>query len=185
MKSIDDFRDRINDRSLAWFAGLCLLFTYPVIAADILHRDDVWRAASGKYFWTVQGRPIADFLTQHLSLSGANVINSAPLSQITFGFCLFLSFWAATRFFERNYGEKFSLPLAVLFLNPFLLGNLLYQYDSLGMGIGIALTVAAFVVGSGFEVRKLAASVVIEPCQSRSNPRQTVSRYAKPAKTCL
>lgn len=161
MNSIDDFRGRINDRSLAWFAGLCLLFTYPVIAADILHRDDVWRAASGKYFWTVQGRPIADFLTQHLGLSGANVINSAPFSQIIFGFCLFVSFWAATRFFERNYGEKFSLPLAVLFLNPFLLSNLLYQYDSLGMGVGIALTVAAFVVGSGFEVRKLAASVII------------------------
>lgn len=89
------------------------------------------------------------------------MINSAPFGQIIFGFSLFMSFWAATRFFEHNYGEKFSLPIAILFLNPFLLGNLLYQYDSLGMGIGIALTVVAFVVGAGFEARKLAVSVVI------------------------
>lgn len=161
MESLDNYRAKIEERPSLWFAWLCALFAYPVIAADILHRDDLWRISSGLYAWAQHGRPMADFATQILTLGGPNVTNVAPFSQIVFALCLLLAFAVTSTFLRREYGSPFALPPAVLFLNPFFLGNILYQYDSLGMGLAIALTAVAFVMVSRFEPLRFAYSVVI------------------------
>ncbi len=49
MKALDAYRSELEKRCILGFAVLCALFAYPVIAADIMHRDDVWRVVSGQY----------------------------------------------------------------------------------------------------------------------------------------
>jgi hypothetical protein len=151
MNGPEKYRIALEARSLTWFAILCALFTYPVIAADIMHRDDLWRVISGQYAWAQHGRPMADLVTQILSLSGSAIIDAAPFAQVVFGLCLFVSFVLTQRYFQRDYDQSLGLALGILFLNPFFLGNILYQFDALGMGLAIAVTTAAFVLVPRFQ----------------------------------
>lgn len=161
MTRLDHYRAWVEKRSLLWFGVVCAVFAYPVISADILHRDDLWRISSGLYSWAPHGRPMADIATQVLTLSGTDIIDVAPFSQMVFAFCLVVGFAITTGFFRREYGEAFVLATSVLFLNPFFLGNILYQFDALGMGLAIALTAVAFAMMRRFEVLRLAYSVII------------------------
>lgn len=161
MKALDYYRTQLDERSVLWFAILCAFFSYPVIAADILHRDDLWRVVSGQYAWAQHGRPMAELATKILTLSGSNIIDTAPFTQIAFALCLLLSFFVSKRYFQREFGVSLSLPLAILFLNPFFLGNILYQYDAIGMGVAISLTAIAFAMVAKFDALRFGYSAGI------------------------
>ncbi|WP_299870063.1 glucosyltransferase domain-containing protein [uncultured Roseobacter sp.] len=148
MRNLDAWRIFLEAHYKPLFTALCFLFIYPIVAADILHRDDIWRIVSGDYGWNGLGRPLASGFSLLASLSGGQLVDTAPLGQLFFSMCLLASMILTTIFFKKEYRNCSCLPLAIVFFNPFMLGNILYQYDSFGMGLAILLVVIGLTMSS-------------------------------------
>lgn len=104
---------------LALYAGLALLFIYPLIQAGVFYRDDLDRAITGQYGWRGLGRPMADILMKILSASGHYNLDLFPYTMIAS--CLFIG--AASLMLSKHL-VKMDVPneklvAALLIFNPF------------------------------------------------------------------
>jgi len=142
---------------LIWFILISLLFVYPLIHADIYFRDDLTRIVTGVYVWDSLGRGLATYITAILSGSGISttgqaftLVDIAPLSQIFAVCCLGLSAYVFNEYLKIQTGKGIFWASLLIALNPFFISNILYRYDSLGMALGILLTVLAFCYSSFF-----------------------------------
>ena len=63
-----------------WAAVFALLMfaTYPLVMADRLYLDDIWRSMHGQLGWTSNARPLADGVMIALNM-GTRVVDLAPL----------------------------------------------------------------------------------------------------------
>ncbi|KGL57333.1 hypothetical protein KR94_05900, partial [Pantoea ananatis] len=149
-----------NDKKmLALYAGLALLFIYPLIQAGVFYRDDLDRAITGQYGWRGLGRPMADILMKILSASGHYNLDLFPYTMIAS--CLFIG--AASLMLSKHL-VKMDVPneklvAALLIFNPFFLQNIAYRYDSLGMSIAFFLAVAAYTYSSS-QIREYSVKVI-------------------------
>lgn len=150
-----------NDKKmLALYAGLALLFIYPLIQAGVFYRDDLDRAITGQYGWRGLGRPMADILMKILSASGHYNLDLFPYTMIAS--CLFIG--AASLMLSKHL-VKMDVPneklvTALLIFNPFFLQNIAYRYDSLGMSIAFFLAVAAYTYSSSSQIREYSVKVI-------------------------
>ncbi|PQK89450.1 hypothetical protein CG432_12265 [Pantoea ananatis] len=150
-----------NDKKmLALYAGLALLFIYPLIQAGVFYRDDLDRAITGQYGWRGLGRPMADILMKILSASGHYNLDLFPYTMIAS--CLFIG--AASLMLSKHL-VKMDVPneklvAALLIFNPFFLQNIAYRYDSLGMSIAFFLALAAYTYSSSSQIREYSVKVI-------------------------
>jgi hypothetical protein len=155
---------------LLGFSLIFLIWGLPVVLANIYHQDDIYRALTGNYDWYGLGRPIAQEALRILSTSGLVLLDVAPLTQIAALFFLALSSFFVYRYFKKEYQVKLTLVSCVLFLNPYLLYNLFYRFDSTGMALGILLAVVAFVIPRTAKVRLIVSSLSLVACLASYQP---------------
>jgi len=139
---IDD--SHIN--SLLLVLAIFLLWGLPVIAGNIYHQDDIYRAITGNYDWYGLGRPAAQEASRVLSGSGFVLLDVAPLTQIVSLILLAYGSLQLSKFILREYQHKMLLAGTLLFLNPYFLYNLYYRFDAIGMTFAVFLATAAFTI---------------------------------------
>jgi hypothetical protein len=149
-----------DKKTLALYSGLALLFIYPLIQAGVFYRDDLDRAITGQYGWRGLGRPISDILMKILSASGRYNLDLFPYTMIAS--CLFIG---ASSLLLFKYLAKKDVPhaklvAALLIFNPYLLQNIAYRYDSLGMVIALFLAVLAYTYRDTSLTRENAIKIV-------------------------
>lgn len=127
------------------FIGL-VLATYPIVAADRLYRDDIWRSMHGEPGWTSNARPLADVVMLALN-QGSRVVELAPLP-LWLGLASVATMLVALRqaFVEFSDGHAW-LAMMLLVLQPFFLQNLSYQFDALPMALAVSCAGLALAVG--------------------------------------
>ncbi|EPS2039349.1 glucosyltransferase domain-containing protein [Citrobacter braakii] len=135
---------RYDKKALFIYSGLALLFIYPLIQAGIYYRDDLDRSITGYYGWRGLGRPFADILTRFFSASGHYNLDLFPYTMLAS--CIFLgaSALALSKHLIKSDIPNANMVAALLIFNPFILQNIAYRYDSLGMSIAFFLTVVAY-----------------------------------------
>lgn len=123
---------------------LCLLFTLPLIIANVPYMDDYTRLDNGYGYWEIEGRPLTTFLFKILNFNFTTIYNIAPLPLL-----VGTLFFAASAFYATN---KMNLkntpvnifPFILLVCNPFFLQNISYQYDSIGHLFSVGFILLAF-----------------------------------------
>lgn len=163
---------KIDKKALLFYSGIALLFIYPLIQAGIFYRDDLDRAITGQYGWRGLGRPVADILMKVLSASGHYNLDLYPYTMIAS--CLFIggASLLLSDHLSRLEVPSHKLVAALLIFNPFMLQNIAYRYDSLGMSIAFFLAVMAYTYTASNPTRqtfvKLFAGVlsltIYQPC---------------------
>ncbi|STB58504.1 glucosyltransferase domain-containing protein [Citrobacter braakii] len=135
---------RYDKKALFIYSGLALLFIYPLIQAGIYYRDDLDRSITGYYGWRGLGRPFADILTRFFSASGHYNLDLFPYTMLAS--CIFLgaSALALSKHLIKSDIPNANIVAALLIFNPFILQNIAYRYDSLGMSIAFFLAVVAY-----------------------------------------
>ncbi|TPG62736.1 glucosyltransferase domain-containing protein [Ewingella americana] len=133
-----------DQKTLAFYSGVALLFIYPLINAGVFYRDDLDRAITGQYGWRGLGRPMADILMRILSASGHYNLDLFPYTMLAS--CVFLG---ASSLLLSKHLNRMDVPhtifvAALLVFNPYILQNIAYRYDSLGMAIAFYLAVLAY-----------------------------------------
>ena len=133
--------------------------TYPLVMADRLYLDDIWRSMHGQLGWTSNARPLADGVMIALNM-GTRVVDLAPLP-----LWLGLAVIAVLLVVLRQVFATFSTghawwAMALLALQPFFLQNLSYRFDALPMALALStsgLALAAGVLRPGLPGLALAA----------------------------
>lgn len=145
------------------FCGLLifsLLYILPVVLANFYYIDDLGRSLSGYTGWNGNGRPLASLLAVILS-DGKPLMDVSPWIQIAsvivFAYSLIL-------FLKKYTPEATPFKLVCIaacsYLNFFLLENLSYKYDSLGMILSLSLFLVLYALPEFFSSKKqLAASI--------------------------
>lgn len=133
----------IKERFMFFLVFLCL-YIFPLMLKNVLYYDDNNRILHGRAYWDVDGRPLTDAVMYLLNFNVGNIGNIAPLPLL-----LSVIFLAAvfTYISERiNYRKTIwtQLPLLLFVVNPFYLQNFSYQYDCLGMSMGIGCALLAY-----------------------------------------
>lgn len=151
---------KIDKKTLLIFTVAAFLFIYPLIQAGIFYRDDLDRAITGQYGWRGLGRPVADILMKILSASGEYNLDLFPYTMMAS--CLFIG---GASLLLSDHLSKLDIPshklvAALLIFNPFLLQNIAYRYDSLGMSIAFFLAVMAYTYSDKHPVKEISVKVV-------------------------
>ena len=122
---------------------LSVAYIAPIILADVYYFDDHFRALEGYMLWSQDGRPIADFVYEVLSL-GAIVPDTYPIPLVLFtvAFAAIGALIPVSREFRSRL--LFALCFVLLLFNPFFLSNLYFRYDSAVMVGAIVFAVAPF-----------------------------------------
>jgi hypothetical protein len=145
----EQFKNLIVERKdLTLFLGLISLFLlwgYPVINADVLHQDDIYRALTGNYDWYGLGRPLAAEASRIVSASGFVLLDVAPYTQILSLLLLSYSAFLVYKYFQKKYELNLFFSVALILFNPYFLYNLYYRFDSIGMSLGLLFTILAFI----------------------------------------
>jgi len=134
-----------NDKKhLLIYTFLSFLFIYPLIQAGVYYRDDLDRAITGQYGWKSLGRPAAALMMRIFSSSGRENLDLFPYT------LLFSSFFIATSaLFLKKHLEAAQVRYAtfsacLLIFNPFMLQNIAYRFDSVGMAFAMMLAVVSY-----------------------------------------
>lgn len=111
------------------------LYILPIIIADSQYYDDIGRAVYGYFSWGMDGRPLSDLFFMVLNI-GSPATDIAPYPQIISIFLLStLSYIMHLHFNpEKKCGWLVFTPV---FLNPFLVQNLAFRFDSITMTLSI------------------------------------------------
>lgn len=131
-------------KTLALYSGIALLFIYPLIQAGIFYRDDLDRAITGQYGWRGLGRPVADIIMKILSASGHYNLDLFPYTMIASCLCLGAASLLLMKHLSRMEIRYATFVSGLLIFNPYILQNIAYRYDSLGMALAFLLAVLAY-----------------------------------------
>lgn len=126
------------------YSGLALLFIYPLIQTGIYYRDDLDRSITGNYGWRGLGRPFADVIARIFSASGHYNLDLFPYTMIASCILLGASSLALSKHLIKSDVPNAKIVAALLIFNPFILQNIAYRYDSLGMSISFFVAVVAY-----------------------------------------
>ncbi|MDR8482109.1 glucosyltransferase domain-containing protein [Serratia nevei] len=151
---------KIDKKALFLYSGIALLFIYPLIQAGIFYRDDLDRAITGQYGWRGLGRPVADILMKVLSASGHYNLDLYPYTMIAS--CLFIG---GASLLLSDHLSRLEIPshklvAALLIFNPFMLQNIAYRYDSLGMSVAFFLAVMAYTYKANNPIRQVSVKLL-------------------------
>lgn len=132
----------LKDKPLKAFIGLLifsLIYILPIILANFYYIDDLGRSLRGYTDWEENGRPLASLLAIALS-DGFPLMDVSPWIQIL---SIVVLDYSLICFVKKYAFQATSFQLFITaaygYLNLFLLENLSYKYDSLGMILALSL----------------------------------------------
>ena len=124
------------------------LFVLPIILANTDYIDDSARRIGGYYDWGSLGRFVTEALMHLLTFSGNTMADPGVQMQLLAIPVLAFTGWVFACFLGHE--SKMNLGRitvgALLIVNPYLLTNLSFRFDSLSMILGYALSVVAGVL---------------------------------------
>lgn len=138
----------ISDRNLRLAILVAFIFSlayiYPVISADRFYIDDMGRSLDGYLGWGQDGRPLTDMIMTYLSF-GFPIVDLSPLNQI---FAV-IAMSGTVVLYISKYTENvkpltLGLASSLFIIQPFLLENLSYKFDSLPMALSAILLAIPF-----------------------------------------
>nr|CBX82211.1 Uncharacterized 55.3 kDa protein in gtrB 5'region [Erwinia amylovora ATCC BAA-2158] len=151
---------KADKKTLLIYSGFALLFIYPIIQSGVFYRDDLDRSITGQYGWRGLGRPVADILMKILSASGHYNLDLFPYTMIAS--CLFIA--GASLLLSRHL-IKLDIPnekivAALLIFNPFILQNMAYRYDCLGMSVAFFLATMAYTYDNSSVFKSISVKII-------------------------
>ncbi|WP_168415910.1 glucosyltransferase domain-containing protein [Erwinia amylovora] len=151
---------KADKKTLLTYSGFALLFIYPIIQSGVFYRDDLDRSITGQYGWRGLGRPVADILMKILSASGHYNLDLFPYTMIAS--CLFIA--GASLLLSRHL-IKLDIPnekivAALLIFNPFILQNMAYRYDCLGMSVAFFLATMAYTYDNSSVFKSISVKII-------------------------
>ncbi|HGW5368779.1 TPA: glucosyltransferase domain-containing protein [Enterobacter hormaechei] len=121
---------------------LGLIFTMPILMANVYYVDDLMRASTGILGWVTLGRPLTDITFQSLSAS-SQAVDIFPLGLILSVIALAASSTVMIVTSGMKQTLFNALAFSLIWFNPMMLQNLSYRFDSLSMSLSILLCVFA------------------------------------------
>lgn len=131
-------------KNLAIFFGLSFIFIYPLLHFGVYFRDDLDRSVTGFYGWSYLGRPLADFVAAFLSSSDNKLLDIFPYNLIICCALLALACLHLKRMLVSYNARCPAFIASLIIFNPFMLQNLAYKYDSVGMTLALLLSVLSY-----------------------------------------
>ena len=132
------------------FLFISFLFIAPILAANIDYIDDSGRKAAGYTSFLESGRFGIEAIDRFLTFSLGVIPDVGILFQVLSIVVLAATGWMFYVFFYRDLDKKKTIVeyiiAATLVINPFILANLSFRFDSLGMIVAYFLAVAAAIV---------------------------------------
>lgn len=123
-----------------------LTYIYPVISADRFYIDDMGRSLDGYLGWGQDGRPLTDIIMTYFSF-GFPIIDVSPLNQILAVLTMSLaSVLYVSKYTENAKPLSLGLASSLFIIQPFLLENLSYKFDSLPMALSAILLAIPFII---------------------------------------
>ncbi|HDT1679970.1 TPA: glucosyltransferase domain-containing protein, partial [Enterobacter hormaechei subsp. steigerwaltii] len=119
----------------AWIFSLIIISIgyYPLINDRLYLVDDITRSIKGYFGWIELGRPLTEWLAMFLSTSSDRLADITPLPQLSS--IVALSY--LTILLLKNTFHKITIGNVLICItvavNPLLLGNMLFRFDSLSM----------------------------------------------------
>lgn len=155
-------------RAYVCIIAVSFVFILPILLAGVDYIDDSARHVSGYYEWGLLGRYVTEAIVHILTFSGQTMPDMGHFMQILSVPILALGTLFFARAIEgRRAGVSIlallsALPIA---LNPFLLANMSFRYDSFSMILAYTLAIFAAVVAvqidSTMRIRTRAAVSVL------------------------
>lgn len=132
-----------------------VIYVFPIILADTYYIDDVDRSLAGRASWSKDGRPFTSFFNK-IFFGGMPLADISPLLLII---AVGLLAYVLT-IFSRKYFNEYSpfMTACGLFFciaNPFLLQNLSFKYDVLGMVVSLCSAFILFSLPSDVSNKKI------------------------------
>ncbi|HBK4724978.1 TPA: glucosyltransferase domain-containing protein, partial [Enterobacter hormaechei subsp. steigerwaltii] len=130
----------------AWIFSLIIISIgyYPLINDRLYLVDDITRSIKGYFGWIELGRPLTEWLAMFLSTSSDRLADITPLPQLSS--IVALSY--LTILLLKNTFHKITIGNVLICItvavNPLLLGNMLFRFDSLSMILSMLLPVLAW-----------------------------------------
>ncbi|RYF29683.1 MAG: hypothetical protein EOO17_00375 [Chloroflexi bacterium] len=167
MKYLDTLNDKMsrffsknisNKQAYVIFLVLACLFVLPIIYANVDYIDDNARRFGGYYEWGSLGRFATEGLMKFLTFSGGTMSDMGIQLQVLAIPVLAFAGFLFTRSLAKLRGKVSIgqiLAGAFIVLNPLLLTNLSFRYDSLSMMIAYCLAIyAATIVTDKFDWKR-------------------------------
>lgn len=140
---------QLEDRwAFVFFSIAAFFFILPILFANVDYVDDLARRTTGYYDWGSLGRFLTEIIMKVVTFSNSGMADVGHFMQI-----LSILPLAATGFIvSKSIAQKSKVCLAeilvclVLVLNPLLLANLSFRFDSFSMILAYSLSVVAAVV---------------------------------------
>lgn len=138
------------------------LFYSPVIEADVVFQDDSTRdlISSGYHSFTAHGRFFNEGLSILMSGFSPSPIDYGSLGQLV-GLVSVVTAVLLLLRYKLDFTVRSVFVALPLVANPFLLHNISYQYDSLGMLLGYSSAILAFVMYKKSLVRVALSALLI------------------------
>lgn len=137
-----------DKKHFLFYSFLSFLFFYPLIQAGVYYRDDLDRAITGQYGWKSLGRPVADLMMRIFSSSGRENLDLFPYTLLFSCFFIAASALLLKKHLEAAQVRYATFSASLLIFNPFMLQNIAYRFDSVGMAFSMMLAVASYTLHS-------------------------------------
>lgn len=125
-----------------------LIYIYPIISADRFYIDDMGRSLDGYLRWGQDGRPLSDIIMFSLSL-GSPIVDLSPLNQFL---AILVISTTVVLYVSKHIKNASPLMLGVIsslfIVQPFLIENLSYKFDSFPMALSAVLLIIPFLINS-------------------------------------
>ena len=137
------FLEKQERKAYIYILVISLFALLPLIQANALYVDDIKRVLTGFTEWGYDGRPLTTMLMRFLHI-GEPLTDTSPASQV-----LAISIYSLCPIYaSRQFDVKsrvFLILTGVIFtLNPFILQNYSYIFDSISMSLAALMATLAF-----------------------------------------
>lgn len=141
-----DFHKKELSPVNAWFFSFAIIAIgyYPLINDRIYLVDDITRSINGYFGWFGLGRPLTEWLAIILSTSSSRLADITPMPQLL----SIVALTYLTKILIKNIFNKITIGNVLICItvavNPLVLGNMLFRFDSLSMILSMLLSVMAW-----------------------------------------
>lgn len=135
---------QFNKKDFAIYFLAAFVFFLPLMISGVYYRDDLDRATTGYFGWSVLGRPFADLILAFLSSSSSYAVDLFPLSIVYAAILIALSAYFLGCYLKRSGEINYRFIAAMIIFNPFYLQNVAYRFDSIGMSFAFLFSVFSF-----------------------------------------
>ncbi|MEI9480264.1 glucosyltransferase domain-containing protein [Enterobacter cancerogenus] len=142
---ISFYKKKVSDFN-AWLFNFVVIAVsyYPLINDRLYLVDDITRSIKGYFGWLQLGRPLTEWLAMMLSTNSERLADITPLPQILSIFALsYLTMLLLKNLFDEITVGGILICLTVA-VNPLVLGNMLFRFDSLSMILSMLMAVIAW-----------------------------------------